>query len=41
MLRQRKLTTERTVVKETLPPSRVREAGAQRFSNDFHYLFII
>ena len=41
VLRQRKLTTERTVIKETLPPNGVREVGIQRFSNDFHYLFIV
>ena len=40
-LRQRKLTTERTVIKEALPLNGVREVGVQRFSNDFHYLFII
>ena len=39
MLRQRKLTTERTVIKEVLPLNGVREVGVQRFSNDFHYLF--
>ena len=41
VLRQRKLTTERTVIKETLPPNGVREVGIQRFNNDFHYLFIV
>ena len=41
VLRQRKLTTERTVIKETLPPNAVREVGIQRFNNDFHYLFIV
>ena len=41
VLRQRKLTTERTVIKETLPSNGVREVGMERFSNDFRYLFIV
>ena len=37
MIRQRKLTTERTVIKETLPLKGVREAG----SKDLVMIFII
>ena len=41
VLRQRKLTTERTVIKETLPPNGVREVAVLRCSNDFHYSFTV